>query len=35
VFDYGTVTIRGVGSTFETLRMIDSPLKLRSTITAG
>ena len=35
LFDYGTVTIRGVGSTFETLRMIDSPLKLRSTITAG
>ncbi len=35
LFDYGTVTIRGTGSTFESLRMIDSPLKLRSTITAG
>ena len=35
LFDYGSVTIRGTGSTFETLRMIDEPLKLRSTITAG
>jgi uncharacterized membrane protein YdbT with pleckstrin-like domain len=35
LFDYGTVTIRGVGSTFESLRMIDAPLKLRTTITAG
>jgi len=35
LFDYGSVTIRGTGSTFETLRMIDAPLKLRSTITAG
>jgi len=35
LFDYGTVTIRGTGSSFETLRMIDAPLKLRSTVTAG
>ena len=35
LFNYGNVTVRGTGSTFETLRMIDSPLKLRSTVTAG
>jgi uncharacterized membrane protein YdbT with pleckstrin-like domain len=35
LFDYGTVTIKGTGSTLESLRMIDRPLKLRSTITAG
>jgi uncharacterized membrane protein YdbT with pleckstrin-like domain len=35
VFDYGNVAIRGTGSSFETLRMIDSPLKLRTTVTAG
>ena len=35
LFDYGTVTIRGVGSTFESLEMVDAPLKLRTTITAG
>jgi membrane protein YdbS with pleckstrin-like domain len=35
LFDYGTVTIRGVGSTLEALRMIDSPLELRTRITAG
>jgi uncharacterized membrane protein YdbT with pleckstrin-like domain len=35
LFNYGTVTIRGTGSSFETLRMIDAPLKLRSTVTAG
>ncbi len=35
LFGYGTVTIRGVGSTFEALRMIDSPLELRTKITAG
>jgi membrane protein YdbS with pleckstrin-like domain len=34
LFNYGTVTIRGTGSSFETLRMIDSPLNLRSTVTA-
>jgi uncharacterized membrane protein YdbT with pleckstrin-like domain len=35
LFNYGNVTIRGTGSTFEILRRIDAPLKLRSTITAG
>jgi uncharacterized membrane protein YdbT with pleckstrin-like domain len=35
LFNYGTVTIKGTGSTLESLRMIDRPLKLRSTITAG
>jgi uncharacterized membrane protein YdbT with pleckstrin-like domain len=35
IFNYGSVTIRGTGSSFENLRMVDSPLKLRSTITAG
>lgn len=35
LFDYGAVTIRGTGSTLESLRMIDRPLKLRSAITAG
>ena len=35
LFDYGNVTIRGTGSTFENLRMIDAPLKLRTTVTAG
>jgi len=35
LFNYGNVTIRGVGSSFETLRMIDAPLKLRTTVTAG
>ncbi len=35
LFDYGTVTIRGTGSTLESFRMIDRPLKLRTAITAG
>lgn len=35
LFDYGNVSIRGTGSSFETLRMIDSPLKLRTTVTAA
>jgi uncharacterized membrane protein YdbT with pleckstrin-like domain len=35
LFNYGNVTIRGTGSSFEKLRMIDSPLKLRTTVTAG
>jgi len=35
IFNYGDVTIRGTGSTFERLRLIDSPLKLRATLTAG
>jgi uncharacterized membrane protein YdbT with pleckstrin-like domain len=35
LFNYGNISIRGTGSTFETLRLIDSPLKLRTTVTAG
>jgi hypothetical protein len=35
IFDYGAVTIRGVGSSYEPLRLIDAPRKLRSTVTAG
>jgi uncharacterized membrane protein YdbT with pleckstrin-like domain len=35
LFNYGDVTVRGVGSSSETFRMIDSPLKLRTTVTAG
>jgi uncharacterized membrane protein YdbT with pleckstrin-like domain len=35
LLNYGSVTIRGVGSAFERLDMVDAPLKLRSTITAG
>ncbi len=35
IFNYGDVTIRGTGTTFENLKRIDSPLKLRSTLTAG
>ena len=35
LFDYGNVSIRGTGSSFEALRMIDAPLKLRTTVTAG
>ncbi len=34
VFNYGNVTIRGTGSTFSSIRQIDAPLKLRTTITA-
>lgn len=35
LFNYGNVSIRGTGSSFETLTMIDSPLKLRTTVTAS
>jgi uncharacterized membrane protein YdbT with pleckstrin-like domain len=35
LLNYGDVSIRGTGTTFERLRNIDSPLKLRSTLTAG
>lgn len=35
LFNYGNISIRGTGSSFETLRMIDSPLKLRTTVTAS
>jgi uncharacterized membrane protein YdbT with pleckstrin-like domain len=35
LFNYGDVTVRGVGSTFERLDFIDAPLRLRTTVTAG
>ncbi len=35
LFDFGDVTVRGVGSTFERLTFIDAPLRLRTTVTAG
>jgi uncharacterized membrane protein YdbT with pleckstrin-like domain len=35
LFNYGNVTIRGTGSSLETLRMIDEPLKLRTTVTTS
>lgn len=35
LFNYGNVTIRGTGSSFEKLKMIDAPLRLRTTVTAG
>jgi uncharacterized membrane protein YdbT with pleckstrin-like domain len=35
IFNYGDVTIRGTGTTFERLRVVDAPLKLRSTLTAS
>jgi len=35
LFDYGDVTVRGVGSTFERLSLVDAPLKLRTSVTAG
>jgi uncharacterized membrane protein YdbT with pleckstrin-like domain len=35
IFNYGNVTIRGTGTSFEKLRMIDAPLKLRTTVTAN
>ena len=34
LLDYGDVTIRGVGEGFETIRMIATPLKFRTNITA-
>jgi uncharacterized membrane protein YdbT with pleckstrin-like domain len=34
IFNYGDVTVRGTGSTFETLRMVDAPIKLRTSVTA-
>ena len=35
ILNYGDVSIRGTGTTFERLKQIDAPLKLRSTLTAG
>ncbi len=34
LFDYGNITIRGAGSSFETLSNVDAPLKLRTTVAA-
>ncbi len=34
VFDYGSIVIRGVGSSYEPLRMIANPLALRTAIIA-
>lgn len=35
LFNYGSVTIRGTGSTLEPIRMIDHPLRFRTAVTAG
>ena len=35
IFDFGFVTIRGTGSTFERLGPVDEPLKLRTSIEAN
>ena len=34
LFNYGNITVRGTGSSFEPLRMIDYPLRFRSQVTA-
>ena len=34
IFDYGSIVIRGVGSSYEPLRMISNPLALRTAIIA-
>ena len=35
LFNYGDVTVRGVGSSFERVEFIDAPLRLRNTVNAG
>ena len=35
IFNYGNITVRGTGSTFEPLFMIDHPLRLRSHVTGS
>ena len=35
LFNYGDITIRGTGSSFERLSNIDAPLKLRTTVTTS
>jgi membrane protein YdbS with pleckstrin-like domain len=35
LFDYGSITVRGTGSTLEPLRMISAPLQFRSHVIAG
>ena len=34
LFNYGNITVRGTGSSFEPLKMIDHPLRFRSQVTA-
>jgi len=34
LFDFGNVSIRGTGSSFERIRNIDAPLKLRASVVA-
>ena len=34
IFNFGNITVRGTGSGFETLRMIDHPLRFRSQVAA-
>ena len=35
LFNYGDITVRGVGTGFEPLRMVDNPLKFRSQVSVG
>ena len=35
LLNYGTVTVRGTGGSFEPIRQIEDPLTFRSYITAG
>jgi uncharacterized membrane protein YdbT with pleckstrin-like domain len=35
IFNYDNITVRGTGSGFEPLRMIDHPLRFRSQVTSG
>jgi uncharacterized membrane protein YdbT with pleckstrin-like domain len=35
LFNYGDVTVRGVGTGFEPLRMVDDPLRFRSQVSTG
>ena len=35
LFNYGDITVRGVGSGFEPLRMVDDPLAFRARVSTG
>ena len=35
LFNYGDITVRGVGSGFEPLRMVDDPLTFRAQVSTG
>ena len=35
IFDYGDVTVRGTGATLETLRRVDKPLALRTSVSSS